>query len=161
MASATVLIAIDGTAHTSGPVTIDASALLRPLSLTMGAANDSITILGGTVTVSGGGGIDTLAAAFSFTLGVDIENLTLLGAAAINGTGNALANRITGNAAANILTGGLGNDFLDGGLVAFFFIGVYDTFVINSGADVLAGFRRRRPGAIDREQDAGRRASRI
>ena len=110
-------IAIDGTAHTSGPVTINASALLRPLSLTMGAANDSITILGGTVTVSGGGGIDTLAAAFSFTFGVDIENLTLLGAAAINGTGNALANRITGNAAGNILTGGLGNDFLDGGLV--------------------------------------------
>ena len=98
-------------------MTINASALLRPLSLTMGAANDSITILGGTVTVSGGGGIDTLAAAFSFTFGVDIENLTLLGAAAINGTGNALANRITGNAAGNILTGGLGNDFLDGGLV--------------------------------------------
>ncbi len=133
------LIAIDGTQHTSGPVTINASALVRPLSLTMGAANDSIILLGGNVSVSGGGGIDTVATAFSFTLGVDIENLTLLGAAAINGTGNALANRITGNAAANILDGGLGNDFLDGGLGADRLVGGTgnDTFVINSAADVL------------------------
>ncbi len=75
------LIAIDGTAHTSGLVTINASALVRPLSLTMGAANDSITILGGTVTVNGGGGIDTIATAFSYTLGANTENLTLIGAA--------------------------------------------------------------------------------
>ena len=119
-------------------MTINASALVRPLALTMGAANDSITILGGTVTVSGGGGIDTVAAAFSYTLGVDIENLTLIGAA-INGTGNALANRITGNAAANVLDGGIGNDFLDGGLGADRLVGGTgnDTFVINSAADVL------------------------
>ena len=51
----------------------------RPLSLTMGSANDSITILGGAVSVSGGGGIDTLATASSYTLGADLENLRLLG----------------------------------------------------------------------------------
>ena len=44
-----------------------------------------------------------------------IENLTLTGAAAINGTGNDLANVITGNAAANLLTGNAGNDTLHGG----------------------------------------------
>src|SRR5882724_8266812 len=44
----------------------------------------------------------------------DIENLTLTGTSAINGTGNALHNVITGNAAANILDGGAGNDTLIG-----------------------------------------------
>jgi Ca2+-binding RTX toxin-like protein len=109
------------------------------VSLTMGAANDSITILGGTVTVDGGAGIDTVRAALSYTLGANTENLTLLGSAAINGTGNGLANTITGNGAANILNGGLGNDTLDGGLGADTLIGGAgnDTYVINSTADVL------------------------
>ena len=50
------------------------------------------------------------------TLGADIENLTLTGTAAINGTGNGLDNMLTGNASANILNGGLGNDTLAGGV---------------------------------------------
>ncbi len=73
------LIAIDGTQHTSGLVTINASALVRPLALTMGAGNDSITVLGGNVAVTGGAGIDTLAIGRSYTLGADLEHLTLLG----------------------------------------------------------------------------------
>ncbi|WP_143809846.1 calcium-binding protein [Paracoccus yeei] len=48
-------------------------------------------------------------------LGANLENLVLTGAAAINGTGNALANSITGNAAANVLNGGAGADTLIGG----------------------------------------------
>jgi hypothetical protein len=39
----------------------------------------------------------------TWTLGANIENLVLTGTAAINGTGNSLANRITGNSAANVL----------------------------------------------------------
>ena len=39
-----------------------------------------------------------------------MENLTLTGTTAINGTGNALDNILTGNSAANVLTGGAGND---------------------------------------------------
>lgn len=44
-----------------------------------------------------------------------IENLTLLGKANINATGDANANILTGNSGANVLTGGLGDDTLIGG----------------------------------------------
>ncbi len=62
-----------------------------------------------------GGGIDRVEANFSYTLGSNLENLTLTGSAAINGAGNTLNNVIIGNAAANWLGGGAGNDTLDGG----------------------------------------------
>jgi Ca2+-binding RTX toxin-like protein len=45
-----------------------------------------------------------------------VENLTLLGAFATNGTGNARNNAILGNAFANTLNGGIGIDTLNGGL---------------------------------------------
>ena len=48
------------------------------------------------------------------SLGPTLENLTLTGASAINGTGNGLANTIVGNGAANILNGAAGNDALQG-----------------------------------------------
>ena len=51
----------------------------------------------------------------TYTLGANVENLTLTGTTAINGTGNALDNVLTGNSANNTLTGGDGNDTLDGG----------------------------------------------
>ena len=60
--------------------------------------------------------IDTVLAGVSWIAGANIENLTLTGALAINGTGNTLANTITGNTAANILDGGLGNDIIAGGI---------------------------------------------
>jgi Ca2+-binding RTX toxin-like protein len=61
-----------------------------------------------------------------------VEKLTLLGAAAINGTGNSLANILTGNAAANILDGGLGNDKLVAG-------NGKDTLIGGIGVDTLTG----------------------
>jgi Ca2+-binding RTX toxin-like protein len=61
------------------------------------------------------GGSDTVQSAFSVTLTAHIEALVLAGSAAINGTGNAQANRITGTSAANVLDGGAGADTLEGG----------------------------------------------
>jgi Ca2+-binding RTX toxin-like protein len=61
------------------------------------------------------GGIDTVVAFVNYTLGSNLENLTLGGGAAINGVGNALANTITGNAASNVIDGKAGVDVLDGG----------------------------------------------
>jgi Ca2+-binding RTX toxin-like protein len=47
-------------------------------------------------------------------LGDNLENLTLTGTTAINGTGNALDNTLTGNTGNNILDGNSGNDTLTG-----------------------------------------------
>lgn len=55
-------------------------------------------------------GFDTVNSTISYTLGASVENLRLLGATAINGTGNALNNLIIANAGNNILNGGAGVD---------------------------------------------------
>ncbi|MDD1434821.1 hypothetical protein MEO42_27920, partial [Dolichospermum sp. ST_sed6] len=73
---------------------------------------------------------DSVFSTVTYTLGDNLENLTLQGTTAINGTGNALNNSITGNAAANVLTGGLGNDILNGGAGA-------DTMIGGLGTDRL------------------------
>lgn len=66
-----------------------------------------------------GQGSDTIQSSITFSLadtdgagsnGGNVENLTLTGSAAINATGNALANTLIGNSAANILNGGAGID---------------------------------------------------
>jgi Ca2+-binding RTX toxin-like protein len=51
----------------------------------------------------------------TYTLGSNVENLTLIVTGAINGTGNSLNNTITGNSANNVLSGANGNDTLRGG----------------------------------------------
>jgi Ca2+-binding RTX toxin-like protein len=70
---------------------------------------------GDVVTELAGEGIDTVRATISHALAAEVENLVLMGTAAIDGTGNELGNVLTGNAAANVLTGGGGDDILDGG----------------------------------------------
>jgi Ca2+-binding RTX toxin-like protein len=50
----------------------------------------------------------------TYTLSSNVENLTLTGTTAINGTGNALNNALIGNSAANALSGGTGHDTLEG-----------------------------------------------
>jgi Ca2+-binding RTX toxin-like protein len=60
-------------------------------------------------------GVDTVHSSLSYTLSSVVENLTLTGIGALNGTGNSLANRLAGNSGANILSGGAGDDTLDGG----------------------------------------------
>ncbi|HXT33782.1 MAG TPA: calcium-binding protein, partial [Vicinamibacterales bacterium] len=59
-------------------------------------------------------GSDTVLIASSYALGANLENLTLSGSAAIDGTGNGAVNVIRGNSAANTLRGEFGNDSLYG-----------------------------------------------
>lgn len=75
-------------------------------------------------------GIDTIRSPITWKLSDNIENLTLTGSGAIDGTGNALKNTLKGNNANNVLDGDAGNDFLTGGL------GV-DTLSGGAGNDTL------------------------
>jgi Ca2+-binding RTX toxin-like protein len=59
--------------------------------------------------------VDTILSSVTWTLGANVERLTLTGSGAINGIGNTLGNTLTGNAGANALNGGAGNDTLSGG----------------------------------------------
>ncbi len=68
-------------------------------------------------------GTDLVNASISYTLANNVENLSLTGTSAINGTGNTLDNALTGNSAANTLSGNAGADVLDG----------------KAGADILIG----------------------
>lgn len=61
-----------------------------------------------------GEGNDTVRSPVTFTLPIFVENLILTGTAAINGTGNDLANRLTGNGGNNTLDGKAGTDTMLG-----------------------------------------------
>jgi hypothetical protein len=76
---------------------------------------------GDVVTENSGEGTDTVQSSVTHTLSANVENLTLTGASAINGTGNALDNVLVGNSAVNTLTGGAGND----------------TYVVDNAGDVI------------------------
>jgi mono/diheme cytochrome c family protein len=60
-------------------------------------------------------GTDTVRASVSHTLRANVENLVQTGTAAVNGTGNELANSLRGNGAANVLNGLAADDLLSGG----------------------------------------------
>jgi Ca2+-binding RTX toxin-like protein len=82
-----------------------------------GAGNDIYVVdsAGDVVTENTDEGSDLVKSPVDFTLGPNLENLTLTGSASVNGTGNGAGNVITGNTGNNALEGGAGADQLVGG----------------------------------------------
>jgi Ca2+-binding RTX toxin-like protein len=102
-----------------------------------GAGNDTYVVdsVNDTVMELSGGGTDTILSSVSLTLGDNLENLTLTGAAALTGTGNDANNVLTGNSSNNILSAGAGNDTLIGGKGNDTLLGSAgnDTYTFNRG----------------------------
>lgn len=96
-----------------------------------GAGDDTyvVGVAGDVVTELVGEGIDTAISAITYTLSTYLENLTLSGTSAINGTGNSSANTLVGNSGANALSGLGGHDVLEGK-------GGADTLTGGTGNDV-------------------------
>jgi Ca2+-binding RTX toxin-like protein len=106
-------------------------------SMNGGANNDTYVIgsAGDRVNELGGSGIDTVLASRSTDLSSaqfsgNVENLTLIGTAGLDATGNGLNNTIRGNSGDNEIDGGTGSDTMIGGAGD-------DTYVVNSGGDVV------------------------
>jgi Ca2+-binding RTX toxin-like protein len=106
-----------------------------------GIGNDTYVVdnTGDVVTENANEGTDIIQSSITYTLGTNVENLTLIGTSAINGTGNTLDNVLTGNSAVNTLTGGAGNDTLNGGAGADKLIGGTgnDTYVVDNTGDAV------------------------
>ena len=121
-----------------------------------GLGGNDIYVVGNTgdvVTEAASAGRDLVQSAVTFTLGANIENAILTGAAAINDIGNALANSLIGNSGNNTLNGKGGNDQLSGasghdflfgdlGLDTLIGGGGNDRFDFNSAAETGVGAAR-------------------
>jgi Ca2+-binding RTX toxin-like protein len=114
----------------SGNNTLDGGAGNDTLIGGLGDDTYVVDAPGDVVTENASEGADTVQSSFSYTLGANLEKLALTGSAAINGTGNSLANTITGNSGNNTLDGGAGDDTLTGGLGD-------DTYVVDAAGDVV------------------------
>ncbi len=94
----------------------------------------SVDDAGDVVTELAAGGTDRVDSSVDYTLGAEVENLNLIGAA-VTGRGNTLANTINGNGAANQLFGGGNNDTLNGAAGADLLDGGDGNDTLNGGDD--------------------------
>ncbi len=147
----------DYVAVTNGLITFDPGETVKTISISV--LNDNITESDETFLVNlfiprstflnpttldvlaatGGGKItDTLSASATTILSSTVENLTLVGTTAINGTGNNFNNILIGNSGNNVLYGMAGNDTLDGGAGADSLYGGVgdDTYIIDSSDQI-------------------------
>ena len=99
-----------------------------------GTGNDIVFVdnAGDTVVERRGEGTDRVVSTIAFTLGANLENLTLVGAANISGRGNADNNELIGNDGNNLLDGRAGRDIMRGGLGN-------DTYIYESGDSIIEG----------------------
>ncbi|MFA5355062.1 MAG: calcium-binding protein, partial [Thermodesulfovibrionales bacterium] len=109
----------------------------------LGGAGDDTYVVdasGDLVTESLGAGTDTVLSSISCSLGLNVEDLGLLGTADINGTGNSLDNQLAGNSGNNILKGNAGDDELNGGAGNDTMAGGTgnDTYVVDSTGDLVS-----------------------
>lgn len=108
----------------------------------LGADTYNVDNIGDRVIESSEAGVlDTVISTISYTLGANVELLTLIGAADLRGTGNSLGNSINGGDGNDVLNGLAGNDLLRGGLGDDLSLGGdgADTLSLSLGADTLAG----------------------
>ena len=106
-----------------------------------GLGNDTYYVdnAGDVVTENAREGSDLVISSISYSLGANVEDLTLTGTAAINATGNSLVNGINGNDGNNIIDGGGGADFMFGG-------SGNDTYYVDNTSDHITEFHN---GGID------------
>lgn len=124
--------AIAGTGN-AGNNTLDGSQNTAANVLTGGIGDDVYRLgAGDSVVENANEGMDTVYAAFSYTLGNNVENLVLTSATNATATGNTLNNRLTGSNANDVLNGNAGNDYLNG---------MYGNDTLNggTGADEMVG----------------------
>ncbi|MDO8976781.1 M10 family metallopeptidase C-terminal domain-containing protein [Reyranella sp.] len=147
-----VLTGNDGNNRLEGGAGNDTLITNGGLDTLIGGTGDDTYILryydDATIVEKAGEGIDTVRTISSVRLGANLENLELVGTAAVLGYGNDAANVVTGNAAANDLKGFAGddtlvanggNDTLDGGTGVDTMIGGEgdDTYYVDDAADVV------------------------
>jgi RHS repeat-associated protein len=98
----------------------------------IGGSGDDLYLVSSTtntITENINEGTDTVSSSVTYTLGVNLENLTLTGSS-INGTGNTLNNVLTGSSGNNTINGSDGIDTLIGGAGN-------DTYLVDTTTDTI------------------------